>query len=90
MKMKPKENKDVIVTGVYEGKGKYAGQLGGVTVNFNNGNSVGGGFSDKEREAYWLNPELIIGKCIEVSYMELTDGGNFRHANFEGVREDKS
>jgi len=90
MKMKPKENKDVIVTGVYEGKGKYAGQLGGVTVDFNNGNSVGGGFSDKEREAYWLNPESIIGKCIEVSYMELTDGGNFRHANFEGIREDKS
>jgi len=90
MKMKPKENKDVFVTDVYEGKGKYVGQLGGVIVDFNNGNSVGGGFSDKEREVYWLNPELIIGKCIEVSYMELTDDGNFRHANFEGIREDKS
>jgi len=90
MKMKPKDTKDVIVIDVYEGKGKYKDQLGGVVVDFNGRNSVGGGFSDKEREMYWKNPELIVGKCIEVSYMELTDDGNFRHANFEGIREDKS
>ena len=89
MKMKPKDNKDVIVHDVYEGKGKYKGQLGGVTVDFNGSNDVGGGFSDKQRKDYWENPELIVGKCIEVSFMELTDDGNFRHANFEGIREDK-
>jgi len=90
MKMKPKENKDVIVTGMYEGKGKYKNQMGGVTVDFNNGNSVGGGWSDKQRKDFWKDPSLIVGKCIEVSYMELTDDGNFRHANFERIREDKS
>ena len=90
MKMKPKENKDVIVTGLYEGKGKYKGQMGGVIVDFNSGNSVGGGWSDKQREFFWKNPSLLIGQCIEVSYMELTDKGNFRHANFERIREDKS
>ena len=90
MKMKPKENKDVIVTGLYEGKGKYKGQMGGVIVDFNSGNSVGGGWSNKQREFFWKNPSLLIGQCIEVSYMELTDKGNFRHANFERIREDKS
>lgn len=89
MKIKPKETLDVIVTDIYEGKGKYAGQMGGVTVDYNNGNNVGGGWSDKQREDYWRDPELILDKCIEVSFMELTDDGNFRHANFERFREDK-
>lgn len=89
MKMKPKENKDVIVTDMYEGKGKYKGQLGGVTVKFNGSNDVGGGWSDAERKDFWENPDKIIGKCIEVSFMEFTDKGNFRHANFEGFRPDK-
>jgi len=89
MKIKPKENKDVVVISVYEGKGKYLGQMGGATVDFNGRNDVGGGWSDKQRKDFWENPKLILGKCIEVSYMELTDGGNFRHANFEGIREDK-
>lgn len=89
MKIKPKETHDVIVTNIYEGKGKYKSQMGGVTVNFNNGNDVGGGWSDKQRKDFWENPKLIIGKCIEVSFMELTDDGNFRHANFERFRPDK-
>ena len=89
MKMKPKDNMDVIVTDVYEGKGKYKGQMGGVIVDFNGGNDIGGGWSDKQRKEYWENPSLIVGKCIEVSYMEFTDDGNFRHANFEIIREDK-
>jgi len=90
MKMKPKDNMDVTVISIYEGKGKYKGQMGGVTVDFNGVNDVGGGWSDKQRKEYWENPSLIVGKCIEVSYMEFTDDGNFRHANFETIREDKS
>jgi DNA ligase-1 len=90
MKMKPKDNMDVVVTDIYEGEGKYKGQMGGATVDFNGGNDIGGGWSDKQRKEYWENPSLIVGKCIEVSYMEFTDLGNFRHANFEGIREDKS
>jgi len=89
MKMKPRDNKEVMVLDVYEGKGKYKGQLGGVIVDFNGTNDVGGGFSDKQRRDFWKDPSLIVGKCIEISYMELTDDGNFRHANFEWIREDK-
>jgi DNA ligase-1 len=89
MKMKPKDNMDVKVIDIYEGKGKYKDQMGGVTVDFNNGNNVGGGWSDRQRKDYWEDPSLIIGKCIEVSFMELTDDGNFRHANFECIRSDK-
>ena len=70
-------------------KGKYKGQMGGVIVDFNGNNKVGGGWSDLQRKAIWKNPHLIIGKCIEVSFMELTDDGNFRHANYEGIKWDK-
>jgi len=89
MKMKPKDTIDVVVTGIYEGKGKYKSIMGGVTVDFNGVNNVGGGWSDEQRFNYWVKPLLIVGKCIEVSYMELTNDGNFRHANFERLREDK-
>jgi len=90
MKMKNVDTADLIVTGVYEGKGKYEGQLGGVIVDFNGQpNKVGGGWNDGQREFFWHYPQSIIGKCIEVLYMEKTNDGNMRHSRFERFREDK-
>ena len=90
MKMKQILSEDLVVTNIYGGKGKYAGQLGGVTVKFKGqNNDVGGGFSDQQRIDFHDHPELIIGKCIEVLYMEETDQGNLRHARFNGFRPDK-
>ena len=90
MKMKQVLSEDLVVTNIYGGKGKYAGQLGGVTVKFKGqNNDVGGGFSDQQRIDFHDHPELIIGKYIEVLYMEETDQGNLRHARFNGFRPDK-
>jgi DNA ligase-1 len=90
MKMKPKDNPDLVVVGVYEGKGKYKEQLGGVVVDFNGKpNRVGGGFSDKQRKLFWEKPGLIISETVEVEYMEKTDDGNMRHSRFIRIREDK-
>lgn len=91
MKMKPRDNLDLEVVSVYEGKGKYEGMLGGVRVRYNgnDNNGVGSGFSDRERKDFWDNPDLIIGKIIEVAYMEETDDGELRHASFKGIRHDK-
>jgi len=91
MKLKPRETVDLRVTGVYEGTGKYINMLGGVYVNYNEqSNKVGSGFSDKERSDFWEAPSMIVGKVIEVDFMEETTDGNMRHASFLGIREDKS
>lgn len=90
MKLKPVKDIDTRAVDVYEGKGKYQGQLGGVVVMFEGKrNRVGGGFSDKQRKDFWANPNLIIGKMIEVHYMEKTDDGNMRHSRFFDFRPDK-
>ena len=54
MKLKNEETHDLRVTGVFEGTGKYAGQLGGLIVDFNGVEvRVGGGFSDEDRVELW-------------------------------------
>ena len=69
--------------------------LGGVYVDYK-GNKVkfGSGFSDKEREVFFNDPDLIIGKVIEVQYFEETenqkdDGVNLRFPTYKKVRDDK-
>ncbi len=93
---------DLEVIDIYEGKGKYKGQLGGVIVKYlckepipkgfnQSGQSVGGGFSDQERFVYWNKPKTILSKTIHVIVTEFTDDKNFRHARMgkQKIREDK-
>lgn len=90
MKMKQILSEDLVVKSLFEGKGKYKNQMGGAIVEFKgNPNKVGGGWSDMQRKEYWYEPENIIGKTIEVAYMEETDDGNMRHSRFIGFRPDK-
>ena len=85
---------DVLVLDVYEGDKKNTGKLGGVTIQFKDfTTNIGGGYTDEEREAFWKNPELIIGKIITVRYFEETEnkkeGKGLRFATYKGVRHDK-
>lgn len=90
MKMKPIKTVDLKVTNMFEGKGKYENQMGGVIVMFEDKlNKVGGGFSDEQRLNFWNHPSSIISKTIEVEYMEKTDDGNMRHSRFKCFRPDK-
>ena len=90
MKMKPTETVDLKVIDIYEGKGKYTKQMGGVEVLYKGKrNRVGGGWSDKQRNDFWCEPMDIINKTIEVWFMEETDEGNMRHARFIKFRGDK-
>jgi DNA ligase-1 len=84
LKVKPEETFDVQVTGLVEGTGKYVGKLGAMLTPMG---KVGTGFTDQERQDFWSNS--IISETIEVSCMELTEDGKFRHPRFVRVRYDK-
>ena len=90
MKMKEVLSVDLRVKKLFEGTGKYEGQMGGVVVEYNGREvKVGGGFSDYQRKSYWDEPMKIHACMIEVLYMEETDDGSLRHPRFVGFREDK-
>lgn len=95
LKVKQMHTVDLRVIGLQEGEGKYKGSLGAILVDYKGYElGVGSGFSDKERELYWGNPELIIDKIVEVQYFEESSnnqgGLSLRFPIFKEVREDKT
>ena len=82
-KVKKEETFDVPVTGFQCGKGKHDFMLGAFLTPMG---KVGTGFTDKERHEFFS--EDYRGKIIEVSCMEITKKGKFRHARFIRLRED--
>lgn len=100
MKVKEFKSGDVLVTGVYQGTGKYLGTLGGLNLlcvlpdgtEFTT--NLGSGLSDDDRKDFWNNPDSIINKIVEVQYQGITKNQNgsmgLRFPTFKGVRFDKT
>jgi ATP-dependent DNA ligase len=88
IKIKPDETHDVAITGFVEGRGKHLGRLGYVKTSKGD---VGSGFTDIEREILWCEAKAarLIGSAIEVSCMQFTPNGKFRHPSFVRMRPDK-
>jgi hypothetical protein len=88
IKVKPEETHDVVITGFGEGNGRHGGRLGFITTPRG---TVGAGFSDAERQSFWAEAEAgkLIGQVAEVSCMEFTSNGKFRHPSFVRMRPDK-
>lgn len=95
LKVKKMHTMDLLVLDVIEGTGKNKGKLGAITVDYKDYEvGVGSGFSDKQREQLWENPNDIIGRIVEIQYFEESkneDGGiSLRFPVFKRIRDDKS
>ena len=97
LKVKHMETADLIVMSIEKAiDGQFKDMLARVNVEYK-GNlvGVGSGFSIEERKKFAENPDLIVGKIIEVQYFEeskddKTGQPSLRFPVFKGIREDKT
>lgn len=86
LKVVPKLQADVRITGFKEGTGRLKGTLGSIQTAHG---SVGSGFDDELRNVIWANRAYLIGKIIQVEYREVTEDGKLRFPAFVRFRYDK-
>ncbi|QMV32552.1 DNA ligase [Ralstonia phage Anchaing] len=89
IKVKNTETFDLRVIGVEEGKGKYAGTLGALMLQGPKGPVTCSGMSDEQRNQWWAEPSLIVGRIVEVAALGFTVKGSLREPRFKGIRHDK-
>lgn len=98
VKIKRKEPADLLCVGFYEGEGKAAGMLGGLSLQSSCGEvkvNVGSGFTDADRIEIWNNREKFIDMVVEVEYDSLTEDKKTKQKSlflpiFKGWRYDKN
>lgn len=71
LKAKPFIEVSLTVTAVEEGTGRNVGKLGALVCEGEDDGrticvNVGSGLSDVDRDAYWTDRELVVGKVVEV------------------------
>lgn len=93
IKLKPMYNLDLRITGY--GEHKNGNKLGQFSVNYYGETVwVGSGYKDEERVEFWKNRQNMVGKIIEIQYMEETqnkDGKkSLRFPIFKRLRLDKN
>lgn len=71
MKWKPTITVDLDIVGFEEGTGRNLGRLGAIICEGNdNGRkirvNVGSGFSDSNRDEYWINRDKLLGDVVEI------------------------
>lgn len=86
LKVVPKLQADIRITGFKGGAGRLAGTLGSIATKHG---SVGSGFDDVLRDSIWANCSALLGKIIQVEYREKTEAGKLRFPAFIRFRDDK-
>lgn len=92
LKVKVMQTCDLKIIGYEEGQGRNKGKLGAFIVDYKGYNlKVGGGYSDSQREEFWIDRDKLIGRVIEVQYFEESQSqeGNIslRFPVFKELRE---
>lgn len=73
LKVKAMQDCDLKIIGFEEGTGKNKGTLGAVIVDYKGFEvKVGSGFSDQDRDYFWVNQKELLGRIITVQYFEET------------------
>lgn len=89
LKVKPNLSLDLRVVGIEEGKGKMAGMVGALLVEYKGKVSRAGGLDYDTRRGWLANPASIIGQIVEVECLGITESGLLREPRIKGVRHDK-
>ena len=92
VKLKDGLSFDLEVIGMKGGKEgtKYANTLGTLTCRWKGDDVITvSGMKDDQRDLWWNNPELIIGKIIQVDAMTYTADGMLREPRYKCIRTDK-
>lgn len=94
LKIKSFKNADLKCTNVIEGDGRLKGTLGLIECDYKGYTlGVGSGFTDEQRNHYWMHPEEIVGKIVQIKYKNETknkQGGiSVQFPVFQCVRSDK-
>lgn len=92
LKVKPQHTIDLRVLDIEEDI--RGGKCGSIIVDYH-GHRVGvAGLKNQQKIDFWNDPSSIIGKIVEISYMEETKnekgGISLRHSSLERVRVDKN
>lgn len=92
LKVKVMSDCDLEIIGVQEGKGKFEGTLGALTVDYKgNPVGVGSGLTDDMRAAIWTDPDKYIGRVATIQYFEETNDADgklsIRFPVFKELRE---
>ena len=95
LKVKSMESADLRIVGFEEGRGKNAGTLGAVIVDYKGYKvNVGSGFSDEDRKYFWNNQNSLMGKIVEIQYFEESEnqsgGLSLRFPVYLRMRLDKT
>jgi DNA ligase-1 len=91
MKVKPRETADVEITGYRAGTpGKgHEHHLGSLEFVYKGQDCRVTSFENDLRDELWKIKDTLIGRLMEVSFMELTNDGKTRHAVFHRFRDFK-
>lgn len=85
MKWKPTISVDLNIVGFEEGTGRNAGRLGAlICEGDDNGRcirvNVGSGFSDSDRDQYWVGRDLLLDHIVEVEADAVTQNQDGTHS----------
>jgi DNA ligase-1 len=77
LKIKPVITVDLVIIGMEEGTGKYAGMLGALVCEGEDAGkkirtNVGSGITDEQRKEMWEKREELIGEIVEIKADTIT------------------